>query len=363
MVHYITRPGQSDTDTKALTELGKKQSQLLAEQLKALEFSGKILTASSPDAMETAKIVADITDAEIISFPCLDANTAITEDAEALRMRIVRGYRTVPMDYPKTNLLFIADVAECDALINIFTASRGLNARQYNCALSTIKPTEYFTPILYDTSFIPYEDTTFGERTREECDIEYMRSEFTKEVTVPDLSSLKGERILHIGDTKSTSYPYYRRLFELVKPDVILHTGDMADEVKIGRHPEFLHEYTVKIIELFEMMKATGARIIIILGNHDVAEAIKEVAPYAEVYEHGTELILSGIPCRLGHQVKEMVYDRKYCMYGHGMAGEVWRDTLNIPGESCRFNVIFGNYVYDLANGNYVRIPRPALIL
>ncbi|MBQ8551612.1 MAG: metallophosphoesterase [Clostridia bacterium] len=363
MLHYITSPGQVQSGTYTLSELGKKQSRLLGEHLKTLEFHGKILTASAPYAMETAEIIAGITESEIIPFKHLDADTTVSEDGESLMERIVRGYRTVPIDYPKTDLLFVASPNDCEALINIFTTSREFNTRQYDCALTTIRPAEYFTPILFDTSFIPYEDTTFGSKTREACDIEYMRSEFKTEVTVPDLSQLKGERILHIGDTQSASYPYYRRLFELVRPDIILHTGDMADEVKIGRHPEFLHEYTVKITELFEMMKATGARIIIILGNHDVAEAIAKVAPYAEVYEHGSEVVLSGVPCRLGHQVIKMVFDRKYCMYGHGMSCEVWRDTLNIPGEHCRFNVMFGNYVYDLANDRYVRIQRPTLIL
>lgn len=243
-------------------------------------------------------------------------------------------------------------------MIDIFTVARGRNTRQYNCALTTVRPAEYSEPILYDTSFLSYEDTTFGNKSREECDIEYMRSDYQGEIEIPELVSLKGERILHIGDTRSDLYPYYRRLFEVVKPDIILHTGDMADEVKVGRCPEALHEYTVKTTELLEIMKNTGARIMVVIGNNDVAEVIAAAAPEAEIYKAPSEIVLSGVPCRVGHQLNKMVFDRKYCMYGHGMTGEVWREALNIPGEHCRFNVMFGSYVYDLAGARYVCIPR-----
>ena len=310
MVHYITSPGQGQKGAQGLSELGKKQARLLAAHLASLDFHGRVLTASTPCALETAESIAEATGAQITHFPALDA--APEEDAQARKARIVRGYRTVPLEYPQADLLFLTDAASAEALIDIFTTARKLNTAQYDCALTTLMPLKYFTPILFDTSFLRYEDTTLGEQSREACDVAFMRSDFRKEITLPDFSGFTGERILHIGDTESATYPFYRRLFELVRPDVILHTGDIADEVKIGRHPEFLHEYTVKITEMLEAMRRTGARLIVVLGNHDVAEAVRAVAPYAEVYEPGVELVLSGVPCRLGHQVKEMVFDRKY---------------------------------------------------
>jgi hypothetical protein len=360
MFLYVTSPGQAIKSGDKLSELGKKQARMLRDHLMTLEFSGKIFSASNPAATETAEMISSLTGSKIIHFSWL--NKAENENLEATKNRILRGYRVIPTEYPREDILIIADSESCEELINIFTTSRKLNTRQYDCALTTIKPLHYFTPILFDTSFMAYEDTTLGDKRREEYDVEFMRDKFDGDLYVPDLSEFTGERILHIGDTESASYPYYRRLFETIRPDVILHTGDIADEVKIGRHPEMLHEYTIKIKEMFETMRATGARIIVVIGNHDVADTVREIAPYAEVYEPGSEVTLSGVPCRLGHQVKEMVFDRKYCMYGHGMAGEAWRDALNIPGEHCRFNIALGNYVYDLANDLHAIIPRPRLI-
>ena len=352
MVRYVTSSGQTAHGGEILTELGKKQSRLLGEHLASLEFHGVILSSTRSADIETAGVIGEITGASTVPFDALDAS------GQNVRRDVVMAYRRVIEDYPNEDVLFICQREACEELINIFIKGRKLNARQYDCALSTFYPTKYVTPVLYDSSFIPYEETTLGERTKESFDLEYINGEFARNIELPDLSELSGERILHIGDTESFAYPYYRKLFEAVRPDVIVHTGDLADEVKIGRHPELIYEYTLKTAELLKMMHATGARIVIVIGNHDVREVVERLAPYAEIYDEGSEVILSGERCRLGHQVKNMTFDRKYCMYGHGLAGESWRNDLNVAGESCRFNVGFGSYVYDLKNERFVCIPR-----
>lgn len=346
MFLYITSPAQAQINGKTITRLGQKQARLLGEHLRAQGFCGKILCAEAPCAMETASILSGVLGVAFTPFAALNAtgNAALVA---------AHAYKAAVATYPLQDLLLLAQEVICEALIDVFTPKRRLNARQYDCALSTIRPTRYIAPVLYDTSFLAYEDTTYGDHSREECDLAHMQGEYKKEIVLPDLSSFTGERVLHIGDTESAAYPYYRRLVELVRPDVILHTGDLADEVKIGRDPSLLHEYTVKVRCLLDILQASGARVIVVPGNHDVREIIEKLAPFAEIYEKGSEVLLSGIPCRVGHQVKEMTFDRRYCMYGHGAAGEVWRNALNLPGEPCRFNVAFGDYIYDLQNDRY----------
>ena len=354
MFLYIASHAQSMSGKDTLSALGQKQARLLGEHLKAQGFGGKILCAESPCVMQTASILSGVLGLPFEGLSLLDAKG--DELSKLTHVRAIHAYKDAISRYPDVDLLLLSDADTCEALIDIFTTVRRLNTRQYDCALSTIRPTRYIAPVLYDTSFLAYEDTTYGALSREECDVAHMLGDHGREISLPDLSQLKGERVLHIGDTESAAYPYYRELIRLVRPDVILHTGDLADEVKIGRHPEFLHEYTVKVSHLLSIMRESGARVVIVPGNHDVRDVIEKLAPYAEIYENGSEILLSDIPCRVGHQVKEMTFDRRYCMYGHGAAGEVWRDALNLPGESCRFNAAFGDYVYDLKNDRYVRL-------
>ena len=379
-----------------LSALGEEQTRLLGEHLKSLGFCGTILCSPFSYTLETAELIAENTGSKIIPFAPLherfpdaeslgqfDGMTMETiraryshiapeatleypwwpqapESADDVMRRVVLGYSQLTREYTDQELLFLGHNATCEALISILELKSKPNSRQYNCALTTVEPISWkFVPEVRNTAFFPYQKTTLNCKTKEDCDLTYFAAPHDAQIPLPDLSSFTGELVLHIGDTESWEYPCVRHLFELVKPDVILHTGDMADEVKIGRHPEYRYEYVRKISVLLDMMKQTGARLVIVPGNHDIAEEIIRLAPEAEVYPAGSEVILSGVPCRVGHEVRKMVFDRKYCLYGHGMAGEKWRYSMNVPGNHCRFNVAFGTFFYDLANDRFARVGRP----
>lgn len=344
MLHYFTTNGQSCGD--GLSELGKKQAALLAEHLKALEFNGRIVSAPQGPCRETAEIVAEV------------CGTAVTV-VDIFGQDAVKAYRAFIGENAGVEALFVVPEPVCRKLCEIFNLKGVSNTRQYNCALSGLDPLRWRTPpVVLDTSFIPYEMTTLEEKTREQIDLAYIASPYEKEIELPDLSEFTGELVLHIGDTESNTYPFYRKLIETVKPKVILHTGDFADEVKIGRHPEYLYEYTVKAKAIIEIMRSSGARMIFVVGNHDVKEVLEELAPDAEIFDALGEVEISGLSCRVGHRPVDMVFDRKYCFYGHGPAKDPWRYGLNIPGEHCRFNVSYGSFFYDLKKDLFARIPR-----
>lgn len=344
MLHYFTTHGQRNG--ASLSELGRRQAQLLAEHLKSLEFGGMIISAPQEACQQTAGIIAQVTGAEVTVW-------------EAFGKECASAYKEFILQYPAVEALFVTEEAVCQQLIDLFGLPRKSNTHQYNCALSSLDPLRWKTaPVVQDTFFIPYEMTTLEEKAKEEVDLAYIASAYEEEIELPDLSAFTGERVLHIGDTESNTYPFYRKLIELVKPDVIVHTGDFADEVKIGRHPEYRYEYAVKTKAIIEIMRASGARLIFAVGNHDVYEVLQELAPDAEIFPTTDEVVISGVPCRIGHRPVDMIFDRQYCLYGHGAAKDGWRYGLNIPGEHCRFNVAYGSYFYDLKKNLFARIPR-----
>ena len=181
-------------------------------------------------------------------------------------------------------------------------------------------------------------------------------------IDIPEeAESIKGKKLLHIGDTDSRLYPYYKKLIETVKPDIILHTGDMADEVKVGRIPETRFEYLRKIEKIIGYMRASGARVIIVPGNNDLPDEIKKIAPDMEVYHRNSVIVLDGEECRIGHQVMNMTFDKKWHFYGHGFTGEEWSYEKNVPGEECRFNACLGSFICSISENKFYMLPIPKI--
>lgn len=408
MIRYVTRHGQvvngkfiggDDMYPEGelpLSELGREQARLLGERLKELGFHGKIISSPFLRTLDTAEIIAEITDTYVYPFAPMreifktqeiadkyhgstigeirtrfkriatDAELpdvwweSVAETLEMVCERVWRGYLQMCEKFDDEELLFVGHGASAGCLVDMLDIKTTRRSRLYNCSLTAVDPhNPDFKAYKFDTSHMPYEMTTSNFVYREKHDEEHFAKPYERDIVLPDLTDFNGERILHIGDTYSDNYPYYRALIERVKPDIIIHTGDMADEVKVGRIPGTRYEYLSKIRVLLDIMKDSGARLIIVPGNNDLPDEIAKIAPEAEIYPWNTEITLSGVPCRIGHSVRRMDFDRAYSFYGHGLTGETWSYEQNENSEQRRFNVIWGSFVYDLANGKYAIIPLP----
>ena len=65
-----------------------------------------------------------------------------------------------------------------------------------------------------------------------------------------DILALRGRLLVHVSDTPSTFYRELRGLIARLEPVALIHTGDMADEVKIGLCPRLLPWYERKLSAL-----------------------------------------------------------------------------------------------------------------
>ncbi len=397
---------------KPLSPLGREQARRLGEKLKELGFCGKIISSPYMRTLETADIIADITGTDIIPFapfreifrePDMEHYHGLTldemrasfkniapdavlsdkwwcdsdgkeycETQKDVDLRVAKGYEEIDKIYPDIELLIVGHAASAAALLKYFNICEkakekifDIRAFQrttlFNCSLSAYDPSDPdFCPIYCDTSHIPYELTTANFASRETWDTNYFASAYESEIELPEgFGNAVGKRILHIGDTLSKHFPFYRKLIELTKPDVIIHTGDVVDEVKVGRIPEVYYEYRSKLKVILGIMKDSGARIIIVPGNNDVPELIRELAPEAEVCPHDTAIELYGIPCRIGHSPVSMHHDKKWSFYGHTLRYDDWDERDNAKGENCRFNAIRGPYVCTVEDGQFYRFATP----
>lgn len=170
---------------------------------------------------------------------------------------------------------------------------------------------------------------------------------------------MQGARVLHIGDTDSYRYPYYRRLIEITRPDVIVHTGDLADEVKIGRKPEVYDEYVYKLGFLAKMLIESGARLILVPGNNDLPKVVAELIPEATVYPENTVIDLFGVETRISHRVMNTTFDREITLYGHGYTGDDFRPDMNRTGQPMRFNACETAFLFNPESREFHVIPVP----
>ena len=406
MLRLITRHGQVDRSAKffegnhlytvgefPLSELGREQARLLGERLKAEGFKGKILASPYLRTMETANIIAGILGLKVIPFALLhettyeldfvgktidelreifdnvDENATLeypwwpnfTETVEQVDERGVRTMELAERLYPDEPILYVGHGASVHGLSYAYKVNTDVPPWLYNCALTYVDSTDKdFRKIHCDSSHIPYEMTTSNQLTREEFDKKFFEEPPTIEPKIPEgVSSIKGQKLLHIGDTESRLYPYYKKLIEEVKPDIILHTGDFADEVKVGRIPEARYEYLIKLEWFSDMLNKSGARLIIVPGNNDLEDEIKKLMPSAEVYPINTAININGVDCKIGHQVLKMTFDKEWSFYGHGYTGEEWQYAKNTANGEKRFNVCADSYIVSLEERKFYRIPDP----
>ena len=178
----------------------------------------------------------------------------------------------------------------------------------FNCSLSYVDPEAKKSKRVYcDTTHLPYAMTTSNFMYKKDFDTEAMEKEFAGEITLPDWVSSIKRRILHIGDTESQSYPFFRALIKAVKPHVIIHTGDVADEVKVGRIPSTREEYLHKIKVMCDMMASSGAEeLIVVPGNNDLECEIAALLPTARIVKAGKTVTIDGVECQLSHSAAKI---------------------------------------------------------
>jgi len=353
MTRYVTLFGHTEggKEDVPLSALGREQAGLLAERLARLEFRGVIITSPSKAALETAEIIAEALGVTIeASENLMDKNGEAGRGAEAAALADEK--------YPESEVLFVCDGKSADALIKHFNIRERRFPLLFHCSLSAVGSELKEVNVYCNTDYIPYGKTCRADYGRSEYDRMLMEADY--DLTLPpEVTEMKGPRVLHIGDTDSYRYPYYRRLIEITRPDVIVHTGDLADEVKIGRKPEVYDEYVYKLGFLAKMLIESGARLILVPGNNDLPKVVAELIPEATVYSENTVIDLFGVETRISHRVMNTTFDREITLYGHGYTGDDFRPDMNRTGQPMRFNACETAFLFNPESREFHVIPVP----
>jgi hypothetical protein len=149
---------------------------------------------------------------------------------------------------------------------------------------------------------------------------------FVKLGIIPEIMDGAG-KILHLSDTPTNMYGYLARTLRRINPSVVVHTGDLADEIKLGMYPSEAGSYSQAVKKLFNILLAPHRTVVIALGNHDRADLFPPLSSQCIVCDNVTDLTFYGAKFRISHYV-ENVMDKpeRYNLFGHDPASKSFVD-------------------------------------
>ncbi len=374
----------------ALTPLGKEQTLLLAKRLKELNFRGLIFSSPYDRTMETANIVAEELDLAVTPLTCLHEIVSKTnpnfsgataeelkkrysrvicddelppcwwgdsvEDLSAVIERVEHGLKPVLSNLSDfSDVLLIGHGATGVALRHLFGCenNRGFH---WNCHLSLLYSSSEKS-YANDCSHLPERMWTGNSVVYEE---QKKKFEESTDKVFTLLKGAGGQTVLHIGDTASPDYGYYKALITKIKPDVIIHTGDLVDELKAGRIDKVREYWKRSSKVMIEMMEQSGARVIVVAGNNDLEKELKGFAKRAEIVPRNTIIEFSGQRILLCHEINKMDENAEadVFLYGHGLTGETRTPEDNVRNGKQYFNAVWGASLHNFMTGIHEIIPK-----
>lgn len=324
---YITRHGQvldwgigGDAQfpkgDPPLSKLGREQGSRLGAYLKHLGFSGKIYSSPFARALETAEAIAEQTGSlivpwapirEIVKTKESTANfTGLTLEKIREKFKFIDPEATLPYPWwglqpekaedviariqagldalaPAEDILLVGHGASVYCACEVLHLSK-CKGNNYNCGFSMYNSQDENDFAYMDGSHLPYAIRTFNRIWQKEEDEKLVAQFLEQDLQLPEeFITSSDKKLLCIGNTRSSHYPYIQTIIEAVKPQIIVHTGNFVEEVKAGRIPDVREEYAHSAAKLAEILKASGAENIYVnFGSDDIPEVLTQLLPFGE---------------------------------------------------------------------------------
>ncbi len=376
-----------------LMPLGREQAKILGGRLREMGFSGVIYTSPYGRTLETAAIIARELGIGFTPLPCLREMFVTTNESADFvgftgeEIKELYPEAVLPEDFPypwwerkddtldevierlksglepvlkalprDSDVLLVGHAATVVGLREVFFPEEYRSSVHWNCCINLLYSSSGES-YAHDVSHIPAEILTANYMWYRDKRAEYEDSLKRGEEF---FSQNKGERVLHIGDTHSANYKYFREMIEKFKPDVIIHTGDLADEKKAGRVEVDKARWAKTVPTLLDAMRASGARLILVPGNNDLEDELTRLAPDFEIYPRNTVLEFSGKKLCLNHEVLKIAPEIKadVHLYGHGLTGEERKADDNIRDGVRYFNATWGVSLHDFVRDEHLVLPK-----
>lgn len=132
-----------------------------------------------------------------------------------------------------------------------------------------------------------------------------------------------GIKILHITDTPTTGYGAIFKLINRIKPDYIIHTGDLADNIKLEIYPEKTDLYKKKVKKFVLNLENFNCKTYIVIGNHDDQTFIKKLLETTQIVDTFSQINICNKNFLITHKLedvmnkKSLIESSDYLLHGH----------------------------------------------
>lgn len=140
---------------------------------------------------------------------------------------------------------------------------------------------------------------------------------FDRLYILDDIRENDQEVLLHISDTPDIIYPFLYKVIDRLRPEYIIHTGDLVDNIKLASGGS-ISSYK-KSLEIFlNELSSRKTNIYIVSGNHDDTEYLKSVASEnMHICPEGFVLKIEDIKIGLAHYKEKLPDEGNILLYGH----------------------------------------------
>ncbi len=136
----------------------------------------------------------------------------------------------------------------------------------------------------------------------------------------PKLSGSAEKKLLHISDTPLCFYSDLKRLICRLKPEYIVHTGDMVDDIKLAVYPALICEHEKGIKRLAGMLESSGAEIFLALGNHDDFDIVNRYFKKSRIIIGAETINIEKRSFRISHLPGGILDNpAQYNLFGHDL--------------------------------------------
>ena len=100
-----------------------------------------------------------------------------------------------------------------------------------------------------------------------------------------------GPFLVHVSDTPIDIYPFIRRVIQKINPSILVHTGDLVDNIKLSSNQHLLPVYQKHIAKFMDIINAFPyMKCYILPGNHDHLQTLIDAAGAERIISPGPRL-------------------------------------------------------------------------